>query len=240
MRRSTKRPIAAFVAAILILAPMSKVQALSVFDGANYSQNLLTAVRNLQQINNQIRQLQNEANMLLNMARNLERLDYSSSAQLQIALAQINILMQRAQGIAFEVTETETEYATHYPYEYAEAVTIDQLVRHARTRWEHETDAYRDTLLVQAQTVQNVRADNALLDNLMARSQSATGNLQVAQAGNQLAALQVKQQMQTQQLLAAQFRALALGDARQAADEEQARVEFERFMGSRNAYTPLR
>lgn len=240
MRRSTKRPIAAFVAAILILAPMSKVQALSVFDGANYSQNLLTAVRNLQQINNQIRQLQNEANMLLNMARNLERLDYSSSAQLQIALAQINILMQRAQGIAFEVTETETEYATHYPHEYAEAVTTDQLVRHARTRWEHETDAYRDTLLVQAQTVQNVRADNALLDNLMARSQNATGNLQVAQAGNQLAALQVKQQMQTQQLLAAQFRALALDDARQAADEKQARVEFERFMGSRNAYTPLR
>ena len=41
----------------------------AVFDGANYAQNVLEAARALQQINNQIQSLQNEANMLMNMAR---------------------------------------------------------------------------------------------------------------------------------------------------------------------------
>src|SRR4051812_20767789 len=40
----------------------------TVFDPTNYSQNLLTAARSLQQINNQIQSLQNQAQMLTNQA----------------------------------------------------------------------------------------------------------------------------------------------------------------------------
>ena len=39
---------------------------LLVFDPSNYSQNLLTAARSLQQIQNQITSLRNEAQMLIN------------------------------------------------------------------------------------------------------------------------------------------------------------------------------
>ena len=240
MKPIIKRPLAVLLAVMLSLTPLAGAHALAVFDGANYSQNLMTAIRTLQMINNQVRQLQNEANMLLNMKRNLERLDYTSAGQLQTALAQINVLMQQAEGIAFEVVQTETEYARHYPKEYAQAITNDQLVSHARSRWEYAMDAYRDTLLVQAQTARNVEADNALLDELVVRSQSAIGSLQVSQAGNQLVALQIKQQLQTQHLLAAQFRAQALEEARRTAAEEQARVQFGRFLGGKSAYTPLR
>src|SRR3546814_11493940 len=45
---------------------------ITVFDPGNYSQNLLTAARTLQQINNQIQSLQNEANMLVNQAKRSE------------------------------------------------------------------------------------------------------------------------------------------------------------------------
>ena len=45
-----------------------------VFDPSNYSQNLLTAARTLEQVNNQILSLQNEAQMLINQARNLTSL----------------------------------------------------------------------------------------------------------------------------------------------------------------------
>ena len=51
---------------------------MTVFDPSNYSQNLLTAARTLQQVNNQILSLQNEAQMLINQARNLASLPYSS------------------------------------------------------------------------------------------------------------------------------------------------------------------
>ena len=47
----------------MIVAP-SPAHAIPVFDSANYAQNLLTAARTLQQINQQIQSLQNEARML--------------------------------------------------------------------------------------------------------------------------------------------------------------------------------
>jgi P-type conjugative transfer protein TrbJ len=42
----------------------------TVFDPSNYSQNILTAARTLQQINNQITMLQNQAQSLINQAKN--------------------------------------------------------------------------------------------------------------------------------------------------------------------------
>ena len=42
---------------------------LIVFDPNNYAQNVLTAARELQQINNQITSLQNQAQMLINQAK---------------------------------------------------------------------------------------------------------------------------------------------------------------------------
>jgi len=53
---------------------------LTVFDPTNYSQNILTAARTLQQVNNQIQSLQNEATMLLNQAKNLSRIDFALHA----------------------------------------------------------------------------------------------------------------------------------------------------------------
>src|SRR3546814_11870900 len=64
------------------IVPTTPAQAIPVFDASNYAQNLLTAARTLQQINNQIQSLQNEASMLTNMAKHLQRLDFSSLTQL--------------------------------------------------------------------------------------------------------------------------------------------------------------
>jgi hypothetical protein len=50
-------------------SPSAAHAQITVFDPSNYSQNMLTAARTLQQINNQIQSLQNEAQMLLNQAR---------------------------------------------------------------------------------------------------------------------------------------------------------------------------
>src|SRR3546814_19777565 len=47
-----------------------------VFDPSNYAQNILTAARTLQSVNQQIQQLQNEAQMLVNMGKNLSRIDF--------------------------------------------------------------------------------------------------------------------------------------------------------------------
>src|SRR5579883_2442076 len=59
-----------------------------VFDPTNYAQNILTAARELQQVNNEIQMLENQATSLINQARNLASLPYSSLAQLQQQITQ--------------------------------------------------------------------------------------------------------------------------------------------------------
>jgi P-type conjugative transfer protein TrbJ len=231
--------IAAATAIVLSLAT-PQADAFTVFDPSNYAENMIQAVRALEQINNQIQSLQNEVVMLENMARNLQRLDYSSLGAIQTAMGRINGLMARAEGIAFDVGQTETAFARFYPKEYAATVASDELARDARQRWQHSMDALRQSMLVQAQVVRNVDDDTGELSRLVAESQAAVGSLQAQQATNQLIALSTKQQLQTQEMLAAQYRADALVQARDTAAQEQARVQFEQFLGQPKAYTPLR
>lgn len=241
-----KRPLTAMLlAAALTLAPIQKSWAVIglgdiVFDPRNYGQNLMTAARTLAMIDNQIRSLQNEVVMLRNMARHLEGLDYSSLAQLNFAIDQINLMMRRAEGIAFSVMAADAEYAATYPKIYAASVTDDELVRDARRRWEHSVDGLRHSMRVQASVSEGVAADQDVMTALVDRSQSAAGALQASQAGNQLLALGIQQTAKTQQLMAAHYRAEAIESARQVAAEEEARARFKRFLGDGKAYTPLR
>jgi P-type conjugative transfer protein TrbJ len=77
MRRRHLSAVSALAIAIACTAPPTSAQ-LIVFDPNNYAQNVLTAARELQQINNQITSLQNQAQMLINQAKNLASLPYSS------------------------------------------------------------------------------------------------------------------------------------------------------------------
>jgi hypothetical protein len=63
------------------------------------------------------------------------------------------------------------------------------------------------------------------------------GAAQVAQAGNELTALSVKQSLALQGLLAAQHRADTIAKARELAAEEEGKQRFKTFLGSGQAYT---
>lgn len=210
----------------------------TVFDPTNYAQNLLSATRALEQINNQIRALQNQADMIRNQATDLARLDYSSLARLNQSMARIDTLMRQAEGIRIEIAATERALRDQFPAELGAGATPDDLTRRARENWTAAMQGYRHTLRVQAQVAENVQSDSALLAELVARSDGATGNLQAQQAANQLSALATRQQLQLQSLMAAQFRAEAIEQARQAQELEAARIETQRFIGSPRAYTP--
>jgi P-type conjugative transfer protein TrbJ len=210
----------------------------TVFDPSNYSQNLLTAARTLQQINNQIRSLQNEAQMLVNQARNLSRIDFPQLQQITQRLQQIDRLMGQAQGIGFRVDGLDEQFRRLFPAEFDRALTADQQIANARSRLDTAMAAYRQTMGVQAQVVESVAADARTLSELVGHSQGAEGSLQAQQATNQLLALAAKQQFQIQNLMAAQFRAEAMEAARRAQAEADARAATKKFLGSGSAYTP--
>ena len=232
------RLLASVVAMTVALGASAPASARIVFDPTNYAQNMLQAARALEQIQNQIQSLQNEARMLTNMALNLKQLDVTSLGEITSALRRIDNLMSQAEGIAFDVQETTVVLQRQFPKEYDTATTTNEAVTDALDRWQSSMDAYRHTMTVQAQVVENVQADSATLAQLLAASDSAVGSLQAQQATNQLVALSAKQQLQIQNLMAAQYRAEALDQARKAEAEQAARTATDRFLGPGHAYTP--
>jgi type IV secretion system protein TrbJ len=227
--------LATAFATIIGLAP-ARAQ-LAVFDAQNYVQNVLEAARALQQINNQIQSLQNQAVMLQNMGKNLSSLNISQLSTMVSALTQISTLMNQAQGIAFNVNATNAAFAQTYPV-YPSGTATATLESDAQTRWKNSMAAFQQTLTIQAQVAQNVQADTAALATLTSASDGAIGNLQAIQATNQLLALSIKQQLQIQSLMAAQYRASALDQSRNAESEEEAQSQFSNFIGSSSAYSP--
>jgi P-type conjugative transfer protein TrbJ len=211
--------------------------ALPVFDVTNYAQNLLQAARALDQINNQIKSLQNEATMLQNMARNLERIDFPQLQQISSSLGQIDQLMGEAKGIEFKVGQLDEQFKSMFP-DASSPLRTDQLVAGARAQLESAMEGFRHSMTVQAEVVSNIRGDAALLSELAKRSDGAVGSLQAQQATNQLLALSTKQQLQLQELMAAEYRSAGLERARRAQAEAEARAATKRFLGSGRAYTP--
>ncbi|MCK5746673.1 MAG: P-type conjugative transfer protein TrbJ [Oricola sp.] len=225
----------------LSIAPITSADAFLlggiVYDPTNYAQNLLTAARTLEMINNQIKQLTNEAQMIASQAKELTNLSYSAKAAIASRLAQIDNLIKTANGVAYDVTAVDAAFKTYFPEDYS-AFSNAAMGAAARQHWKETSRAFHDAMLIQAQVAETVRDDTATLDTLVQESQSAVGGLQAAQAGNQLIALQTKQSMQTAQLLAVQYRAEALDRARQLQTEERARIHRGRFLGDGAAYTP--
>ncbi|MDO8770223.1 MAG: P-type conjugative transfer protein TrbJ [Burkholderiaceae bacterium] len=233
-----KKTLLAIAAAVLVgTIPAAHAQWV-VIDPTNLVQNIMTAARALEQINNQIKQLQNEAQMLMNDAKNLTSLDFSALNQLRAALSATNQLLQQAQGLAFNLSQMETEFARLYPNAYSASTSGSQMSTDARTRWRNSLEALRTATQVQSQAVQNFASDEQTLTDLVNSSQSAVGALQATQATNQLLALLSRQTIQAQQLQITQDRASALEQARQVAVQERAREVRRRFQGDGTLYTP--
>lgn len=209
-----------------------------VFDPSNYAQNILTAARTLQTVNQQIQQLQNEAQMLVNMGKNLARIDFPQLDALKQKLVEIDRLMGQAQAIDFRVDQLDDKFQSLYRQDFSSALRTDARVRDARSRLDASMGAFRQTMTVQAQVVENIQSDTEALADIVARSQGAEGALQAQQATNQLLALTAKQQFQLQQMMAAQFRSEAVEQARRATQAAEARAMTKKFLGSGSAYTP--
>lgn len=221
------------------LLTVQPISAMTVIDPTNLVQNTLTAVRTLEQINNQVEQLQNESQMLVNQARNLASLDYNVLNRLHASLAKSEKLIAEARGLAYDVQSLDSEFARLYPEEYASTISGDQMYRDARKRWAYTLDGLHTAMRVQAQVSGNLADDERALADLVGQSQSASGSLQAMQATNQLLALQAKQSIQAQQLQLTQDRAASLELARQAAATERAREIRRRFLGDGTPYTPF-
>lgn len=227
--------LAAVSATAMVSVPAQAQFGGVVYDPSNYAQNVLTAARTLEQINNQIRMLQNQATSLINEAKNLQSLPLTVLQPLQDQIRQTQHLLQQAQRIAYDVREVETAFDHQYrnvPLNASQQAMVDG----AEARWKNSVAGFEDALKVQAGAVGNIEGSRAAVNELISASQSATGALQAAQAGNQLLAVQAQQLADLTATLAALGRAQALDAAERAAAKAQAREQLRHFLADRPAY----
>jgi P-type conjugative transfer protein TrbJ len=240
LRRSLGGRLAvALLSTPVALTPMlaTPAHALVVFDPSNYAQNMLTAARSLEQITHQITSLQNQAQMLINQARNLASLPHSALQQIQQNVQRTQQLLNQAQNIAFNVQQIDQAFQNQYG-SVSMSATDQQLIADARTRWQNTVGGLQDAMRVQAGVVGNIDSNRTEMSSLVGQSQNAAGALQAAQAGNQILALQSQQLSDLIAVISANGRANALTGAERAAAAEQGREQRRRFLTPGSTYTP--
>jgi P-type conjugative transfer protein TrbJ len=234
-RRALVKLTAGIVAVAVALKPVPG-EALIVFDPKNYVENVLSAARALEQINNQVTSLANEAQMLINQAKNLASLPTSVLDQIEGNFAEMKGLLGEAEQLAYSVDQIEEQFSATFE-DFATDKTSAELIEGAQQRWQESLSAFEHSLKAGAVAVGNIEGTEAQTSTLVAASKSAVGILQATHAGNELLAVQARQFSDLTAMLAAQGRADALEEARQAAAQEQAREQFGRFMAGRG-YSP--
>lgn len=227
-----KRLLASLIiaASSIAIIPPAKAQFV-VYDPANHISSILQLIEAVEGVINQIVQLANEVKMLESMAKDLESLPTSIADEILDRLLKIEELTNQASGIGYKIEEVERQYEELYPEDQTSTPPEHQvLVEQARSRWMQSRSAFAESLKLTAQVVQNSRIDTSSLNSLIARSQSAAGNLQAVQAGNQIEGLQTQQLIQMQNLMAGNYRAQVLEDARQLAEAEAGRARTKSFL----------
>jgi P-type conjugative transfer protein TrbJ len=226
---------AAAVLALAASAPPAAAQ-MTVFDPSNYAQNVMTAARALQQVQHEITSLQNQAQMLINQARNIASLPTSIQNLLQSDLTRTQQLLSEAQRITYNTGQINLAFQTQYGQ--ASLSTSDaQLVARAQQRWQTSLGAFQDALNVQAGVVANLTNSKTQMSTLVTSSQGATGALQATQSGNQLLALIAKELADLIAVETAQARAESLSAADKATAPADAQVRLSQFLTT-PTYTP--
>jgi P-type conjugative transfer protein TrbJ len=233
-RRRQLSAVRALALAIACAASPTSAQ-LIVFDPNNYAQNMLTAARELQQINNQITSLHNQAQMLINQSKNLASLPYSSLQQLEQSIQRTQQLLAQAQRIAYDINQIDRAFSTTYA-PVSTSQSDQALIANAQTRWQNSMAGLQDALRVQATVVGNLDTQRKEVSALVSSSQAATGALQASQAGNQILGLQAQQLADLTAAVAAQGRAQNLETAQRTAAQDQGREQLRRFLAPGQGY----
>ncbi|MET4519972.1 P-type conjugative transfer protein TrbJ [Bradyrhizobium sp. I1.7.5] len=190
----------------------------------------------MQQINNQITSLQNQAQMLVNQAKNLADLPYSSLQQLEQSIQRCPAA-SRSGAENWLPQQIDSAFSTTYA-PTSVSMSDQMLIGNAQARWKNSVAGFQDAMRVQATVVGNLDTNRTQLSALVTASQGATGALQASQAGNQLIALQAQQLADLTAAVGAQRRSQTLESAQRAAAQDQGREQLRRFLHQGQAYQP--
>ncbi len=203
----------------LALAASPGASAITVFDPSNYAQNILQASRALEQIHNQIREIEQQAEMLAHNPLQL-------SPELSQSISDARQLFTSAEGLAFEVDRLSDAVRALYPDTWR---NFDLAGIGSRTdRWlSEDRSALQHAMEAEAQAAHEIESAQGRIGRALQSSADAQGQTGAVQASNQLLGIEAAQLAQIQALMTAESRALSEERMERVAREQRA-VEIAR------------
>jgi len=218
MMRLKARLLAQAVLAVSVaatpLAPPAHAQEV-VYDPSNHIENIIQAARALEQINNQLTSLANEARMLT-------QLDLQLSPELSQSIGAARQLLEQARGIRQNLDTITEDMEALYPQDIS-GLNLEALLTQS-DRWVEQSRSSVETLMeASASSTRQLGDAQSAMERALSASAGAEGQTGAIQASTQALGVLSAQIAQLQQLQAAQARALASERLEQIAREERAR-----------------
>jgi P-type conjugative transfer protein TrbJ len=196
------------VVVFTVIITAESYSSMTVYDPYNWVQNYFTAMQAVQENQQLLSQIENQMTMIQSDYQNLRRLQGDiGDAPLQ-SVQDIDAMLGRIQGVGYTLQNLDRNYQDLYQQfgGVIQGASPSDIQSKRLSQIIATADTNMDAMRVQAMVMEGIRDDLNATDRVLRGSRNAQGNLDVQQYGNELAAMQIKQQVKTQQLLAAQNR----------------------------------
>jgi P-type conjugative transfer protein TrbJ len=180
----------------------------TVYDPWNWAENFYEAYQAVQQNEKLLQQLKNQITMINNEYQNLRTLQANIGNTPMQTAQDINTMLGRIQGVGYNIQTLDSSYQNLYQQfgTVIQGASPSDIQAKRLSQIVATSNANINAMNVQAQEVAGINDDIIATDQVLMGSRHASGNLDAQQYGNELAAMQIKQQIKTQQLLAVQNR----------------------------------
>jgi len=209
-----------------------------VFDPSVFMQTLMSYFTEIEDYANQAEQLSNQMQSLMNEAQNLANMDqnaaFKTMSGIKNSLARLSNLRSNVRGITMDYMKLESAWDSIYAKDFNsfKGKSVKDYVEAADKTLKQTNNATYDAMKAQGLVAQ-IDDDAANLESLLNASNSASGALAAAQAGNQIAGVTSQQLMRLQHIVAASYRAQSSFYAEQAQKQAIAKAHSEKFYGDK-------
>ena len=220
-------------AIVFALAPASAFAG-TLTGGATMPEQIVQEVTAVQQLAQQAQEVQQQIQMVYNQAMNLKNLPTQMWSSVSGDLNNLVNIAGQAQGLSYASQNIASQFSQTYP----QASSIGNNYGQQMQTWTTDTNGQIQSLLTQnGMVADQFSSQQSALQAIQNASQSAAGRMQVLQAGNQIAGLEVNQLQQMQQEDMAANSAMGAYEAQQVNQQQAATNDENSYIQQNDAAT---
>ena len=174
----------------VVVIPNAGATGIPVFDAGNFSQNVLSAIRDLMSNLNEARMIAHQVESLSNQFKNLTSLPDSIADDYANQFTQLYSKMGQVHGMASNLANLEEQFEEYFPqYEMKSKIGGEAVSAQTKKWLELSRNSMLRSSMTSAKIIEDLPRSQANVEKLLDDSDNSVGILQAAQAGNQISAV---------------------------------------------------